>query len=118
MGDGDPPHAAGQGDIGEPPLLVAIGVVGGKGARLPGRQEGLGEFEALRFMERHQPDARGLVLAGTAGSQGCVVEKVAGDAKGAGELEEFAEVLKPVYRRREVARVDRRGCEKCRRQSV
>ena len=99
MGDGDPAHAAGQGDIGEPSLLVAIGVVGGKGARLPGRQEDLREFEALRLMERHQPDPRGLVLVGTAGSQGRVVEKVAGGVKGAGELEEFAKVLEPVFRR-------------------
>jgi len=53
IGNGDPAHAAGQGDVGEASLLVAIGVVGGKGARLPGRQEDLGEFEALRLMECH-----------------------------------------------------------------
>ena len=99
MGDGDLAHASGQGDIGEPSLLVAIGVVGGEGAGLPSRQEDLRKFEALRLMERHQPDPRGLVLVGTAGSQGRVVEKVAGGVKGAGELEEFAEVLKPVFRR-------------------
>jgi hypothetical protein len=50
-------------------------------------------------MERHQPDPRGLVLVGTAGSQGRMVEKVAGSVKRAGELEEFAEVLEPVFSR-------------------
>ena len=99
MGDGDPAHAAGQGDIGKPSLLVAIAIIGGKGTRLPSRQEDLRKFEAFCLMEGHQPDLRGLVLVGTAGSQGRVVEKVAGGVKGAGELEEFAEVLKPVFRR-------------------
>src|SRR5271157_3103503 len=100
MGDGDPAHASGQGDVGEPSLLVAINAkVGGKGARLPGRQEDMWEFQALRLVERHQPDPRGLVLVGTASSKGRVVEKVAGGVKGAGELEEFAKVLEPVFRR-------------------
>ena len=97
IGNGDPAHAAGQGDIGEPSLLVAIGVVGGKGARLPGRQEDLGEFEALRLVQCHQADPRGLVLAGAAGRQGRMVKEVAGGVKGAGELEEFAKVLEPVF---------------------
>ena len=99
IGNGDPAHAAGQGDIGEASLLVAIGVVGGKGARLPGGQENLRKFEALCLMERHQPDPGGLVLAGAAGRQGRMVEEVAGGVKGAGELEEFGKVFKPVFGR-------------------
>ena len=57
------------------------------------------KFEALRLMEGHQPDPRGLVLVGTAGSQGGMIEKVAGGVERAGELEEFAEVLEPVFGR-------------------
>src|SRR5208337_4527433 len=54
--------------------------------------------QALRLMERHQPDPGGLVLAGAAGSQGRMVEKVAGGVKGSSELEEFGKVLEAVFR--------------------
>ena len=97
-GNADAPHAAREGDISEA-TSVGFAIIGGKCAGFPGRQENMAEFEALGLVQGHQPDPRGLVFIGPAGSERGVVEQFAGGVKRAGELEEFGKVLKPVFGR-------------------